>query len=75
MVLKATPVSGALRQLAAGLTGPEIVRVRGRQAYIFYPEGIGRSRLSAALLERRLGTRGTGRNWNTVLKLAELARP
>ena len=24
-----------------------------------------------ALVERRLGTRGTGRNWNTVLKLAK----
>jgi len=25
------------------------------------------------LLERKLGTRGTGRNWNTVLKLQALA--
>ena len=27
----------------------------------------------AAMIEKRLGTRGTGRNWNTVLKLAALA--
>lgn len=29
--------------------------------------------LTTALLERKLGTRGTGRNWNTVLKLGALA--
>jgi uncharacterized protein (DUF1697 family) len=23
-------------------------------------------------IEKRLGTRGTGRNWNTVLKIGEL---
>lgn len=42
------------------------------QAYIVYPDGIGTSRLTLALIERKLGTRGTGRNWNTVLRLAEV---
>ncbi len=37
-------------------------------AYVVYPEGIGRSKLSNALLGRHLGA-GTARNWNTVLKL------
>ena len=41
-------------------------------AYIVYPNGIGRSRLTNTLIERTLGTRGTGRNWNTVLKLGGL---
>jgi uncharacterized protein (DUF1697 family) len=36
--------------------------------------GIGRSRLTHTLIEKKLGTRGTGRNWNTVLKLAALAK-
>jgi uncharacterized protein (DUF1697 family) len=30
------------------------------------------SRLTVALIERKLGTRGTGRNWNTVLRLADI---
>jgi len=38
-----------------------------------YPDGIGRSRLTSAVIENKLGTRGTARNWNTVLKLAALA--
>jgi uncharacterized protein (DUF1697 family) len=37
--------------------------------YIVYPDGIGRSRLTGAVIEKMLGTRGTARNWNTVLKL------
>jgi uncharacterized protein (DUF1697 family) len=28
---------------------------------------------SAALIQTKLGTRGTGRNWNTVLRLGALA--
>lgn len=48
------------------------VRVDGKQASVAYPDGIGRSKLTTALIEAKLGTRGTGRNWNTVLKLLEL---
>lgn len=38
--------------------------------YIWYPAGAGTSKLANALIERRLGVRGTARNWNTVRKLA-----
>jgi uncharacterized protein (DUF1697 family) len=38
-----------------------------------YPDGIGTSRLTNALIEKRLGTRDTARTWNTVLKLDALA--
>lgn len=48
--------------------GPERVRLDGRTAYVFYPEGQGRSKLK---FPARSGV-GTARNWNTVLKLAEM---
>lgn len=38
--------------------------------YLCYPEGSGASKLSGATIERKLKVRGTGRNWNTVGKLA-----
>jgi uncharacterized protein (DUF1697 family) len=47
-------------------------RAGGKQLYIVYPDGIGRSRLTNAIIEKTLGTSGTGRNWNTVLKLGAL---
>jgi uncharacterized protein (DUF1697 family) len=57
----------------AAIAGRESIRADGRQVYIVYPDGIGRSRVTNAFLEGKLGTRGTARNWNTVLKLAALA--
>jgi uncharacterized protein (DUF1697 family) len=59
--------------LQASITGPEIVRARGTHAYITYPAGQGTSRLTTARIDKALGTRGTARNWNTVLKLAAVA--
>ncbi len=58
--------------LQEAITGRERVRAKDRQLYLVYPDGIGRSKLTAAVIEKTLGTCGTARNWNTVLKLAEL---
>jgi uncharacterized protein (DUF1697 family) len=70
--LKSAPAAAHLHALRDAITGREVVEVRGRHAYIVYPDGIGTSRLTAAVLDAKLGTRGTGRNWNTVLKLEAL---
>lgn len=72
MFLKDAPDVKDVKALRAAIAGPEMVRAEGRQAYIVYPDGIGRSRLTSALIEKKLGTRGTGRNWNTILRLAAL---
>jgi uncharacterized protein (DUF1697 family) len=69
MCLKAAPKPEAVESLRAAITGREAVRVAGREAYLVYPDGVGRSRLTHALIEKKLGTPGTARNWNTVLKL------
>jgi uncharacterized protein (DUF1697 family) len=73
MFLKDAPGAKDVEALQAAITGREIVRAVGRQAYITYPDGIGDSRLTNAVIEKKLGTRGTGRNWNTVMKLGVLA--
>ena len=70
--LKDAPAKAQVKALGEAIAGREVVRVVGRQAYIVYPDGVGRSRLSLALIERKLGTRATGRNWNTALKLGTL---
>jgi uncharacterized protein (DUF1697 family) len=62
----------AVAALEKAIPGREQIRARGRDAYLVYPDGIGRSRLSAALIEKHLGSPGTARNWNTVLKLAAM---
>jgi uncharacterized protein (DUF1697 family) len=52
---------------------PEELRIDGREVYIYFPNGMARPKLSMALVERTLKTSGTGRNWNTVRKLLEMA--
>jgi uncharacterized protein (DUF1697 family) len=74
MFLREEPAAGAIKALQTANKGPEVVRARGRELYIVYPAGIARSRLTNKLIEDKLATRGTGRNWNTVLKLGELSR-
>ena len=59
--------------LQPAIVGREVARGNGRAIYIVYPDGMGRSKLTNALIEKKLGTRVTARNWNTVLKLAALA--
>ena len=73
--LKKAVAASDVKTLQAAIRGPEIVRAEGRQAYIVYPDGVGRSKLTAALIEAKLGARGTARNWNTVLKLASIVAP
>lgn len=73
VTLKEAPNKAALEALRAAIKGPEQVELKGKQLYSVYPAGIGRSKLTPNVIEAKLGTRGTGRNWNTVLKLAELA--
>jgi len=72
MCLKDAPGKAALQALRRVITGPEIVELAGRHLFIVYPIGIGKSRLTNVLIEKTLGTRGTARNWNTVLKLQSM---
>jgi len=74
MVLKKAVETKDVAALQKEITGPEVVRGKGTHVYITYPAGQGRSRLTSALIDAKLGARGTGRNWNTVMKLGALAR-
>jgi uncharacterized protein (DUF1697 family) len=73
MMLKSAPPAKDVDALRAAITGRETVTVIGKQAYFIYPDGQGTSKLTNAVIERKLGSPGTARNWNTVLKLAAAA--
>ena len=72
MCMKAALKPADVNALQATIAGPEVVKAVGRELYLSYPAGIGTSKLTNAVIERKLGTRGTARNWNTVLKLAAM---
>ena len=54
-------------------SAPDELRMEGRELYIYYPNGMARPKVAWALIERILQTPCTGRNWNTVRKLLEMA--
>lgn len=47
--------------------------VRGRELYLWLPDGIQRTPLASWKWDTLLGRPGTARNWNTVTKIADLA--
>lgn len=67
------PRGAAIAALLGGTRpGSDAFAVDGREVYLSYPNGSGRSPLTLPYLERHLGTQGTARNWRTVLRLAHL---
>ena len=70
--LRDAPAAKNVKALQAAIVGRETVRAVGRQAYVIYPDGSGESKLTLPLIEKALGTIGTGRNWNTVMKITGL---
>jgi uncharacterized protein (DUF1697 family) len=74
MFLLAAPEPERMAALTAGHSGPEQMTLKGRELFVFFAEGVGRSKLSGNGIEKALDTVGTMRNWNTIHKLHELAQ-
>lgn len=73
MFLKSKPVAGASAALEGVKRNDEQLRLIGRELFIDFPGGIGRSKLAIAAVEKALGVPATSRNWNTMLKLLAMA--
>ena len=71
--LAGVPDRAAAQKLQAISVAPDEFHLAGRELYAYFPNGIGRSKLSPTLIEKTLDTQGTGRNWNTVAKLLAMA--
>ena len=71
--LSNAPTSEATNALKARASGDEQARCCEREVYLYYRNGMGKAKLTGAVIERVLGVRATARNWNTVTKLYEMA--
>jgi uncharacterized protein (DUF1697 family) len=54
-------------------TDSEELHLGAREFYIYFANGMARPKLSWVAVEKILKVPGTGRNWNTVTKLLEIA--
>lgn len=71
-VLAAEPAAGKVEALRAFANEDERIEIVDKVAYVHTPNGFGRSKLSEKF-DKGIGVANTARNWNTVLKLLELA--
>jgi uncharacterized protein (DUF1697 family) len=71
-VLAGDPAREAIDRLNAHADAGEAIEVVGRVAYLDTPNGFGRSKLGEKF-DKWIGVENTARNWNTVLKLLEMA--
>jgi uncharacterized protein (DUF1697 family) len=75
MFLKAPLDKASAARLAALPTVGELVHPGRDAVYLYYPPpGIGRSKLTGAVIEKAIGTVGTARNWTTLTRILALAK-
>ena len=67
------PPSSLVSCLDPNRSPPDAFAVSGSEIYLHLPNGMARTRFTTAYLERTLATRGTFRNWRTVLSLLRIA--
>jgi uncharacterized protein (DUF1697 family) len=73
LVSKRPPRDDAAEKLMERAQGGEAVKAAGGALWFHFPEGIARSRLTPALIDKACGSPSTGRNWRTVLQLGAMA--
>jgi uncharacterized protein (DUF1697 family) len=71
--LAAEPGPEAHATLLGLKSHPEELHLKGRELYIYFPDGAGKSKLPWSSLAKVLKTTGTARNWNSVIKMLTIA--
>ena len=72
LLSKRPPAKDAAEVIQARARAGERVRQAGDALWFHYPEGAGTSKLTPSLIDRAIGSPGTARNYNTLLKLKEM---
>lgn len=71
--LAAEPGAEAQASLVKFKDYPEEVKLKGRELYIYFPNGAGKSKLPWSQVEKLLKMTGTARNLNSVAQMLEIA--
>jgi uncharacterized protein (DUF1697 family) len=67
------PQEDQIRKLADVDYPPDKFKVSGSEIFIYCPNGFGRTKLYTNFFEKKMDVRGTGRNWNTITTILNLA--
>jgi uncharacterized protein (DUF1697 family) len=72
--LAGEPGPGAGAALASLKPHKEELHLKGRELYIYFPDGAGKSKLPWSSIEKFLKVTGTARNLNSAAKMLEIAQ-
>ena len=72
-LFKTAPDPKGLEAVRAKAVFGETMELIGRELFVTFPEGAGKSKLGSAAAWKPLKSPGTSRNWNTMLKVGEMA--
>lgn len=70
--LSCAPAARDVSALVANNPGRETVSASGAALYVFYTDGVARSKLDTKRIESALGLVASARNWNTCQRLLKL---
>jgi len=71
--LSESPLQKNIDELMKHVVNPDQLVIKDKAAYLYCPNGYGKSKLSNNFLEKKLGVDATTRNWKSVQKLYELS--
>lgn len=71
--LSAKPLKHSIEKALEYIAVTEKLVLKGREVYLYCPNGYGKSKLANAFLEKKLGVAATTRNWKSVTKLYEMS--
>ncbi len=71
--LAVKPAAAAVAGVSKIKCEPDEIRILGREVYIYYRGGMARPKVVWTTIMNKLGTTGTGRNWNSVVEMLALA--
>ena len=72
-IFEKPPSQAAIESIQPWINSSERLVIKGPAAYAYYEDGLGRAKLSSAVIERKLGL-ATLRNWNTITALLDMAQ-
>ena len=71
--LSATPSKTHVKDLEQFVISPEKLIIKNKEAYLYCPNGYGKSKLTNNFLEKKLAVKATTRNWKSIQKIRELS--
>jgi len=72
--VREAPTAAVRKAVLAVPADPEELKLGEREIYCYFPNGQARPGIKWASVEKALAVPGTGRNWNSVMQLLDMAR-